>query len=257
LLILKELDKEAAEQQVILQRAGVPGIFTTINLDEIHVQSQILELIMSMSTSLIHHNKMNQSSLTDHVVGMSLVNRTPFTEMGQSLPTQYPQSHLPSASLSLTQHPQQLQPPTNVFTGFQFQRPLQPPVTTTTTTGTTKTNPSNSTLEFRASTQISSQNYPNFYQQPTAQQQQFYLSQQQQQQQQQQQPSQTAFPQYSQHPYTLYPFYSSTCYQQPTTSMYSTPYSSSSMSTVQQQPGQNLGSTYWTNSQYSEWRRYQ
>jgi hypothetical protein len=65
----KELDKEAAEQQLILQRSGVPGIFSTTNLDEIHIQSQILELIMLSSTSLAHYNQMNQSSMTNNVIG--------------------------------------------------------------------------------------------------------------------------------------------------------------------------------------------
>jgi hypothetical protein len=134
------------------------------------------------------------------------------------------------------------------LSGHQYQKSTPPPpppplTTTTTTTRTIKNNVLNANIEFRERTQILSQNYPNFYQQPA-------------QQQQQQQPSQTVFPQYSQYPYSsLYPFNSSTFYQQPMTSIYSTPNSLSSTSVIQQQPGQNLGAAYWTNSQYSEWGR--
>jgi hypothetical protein len=45
--ISEEMDEEAAEQQMILQRAAVPGIFNTKSRDEIRIQSQILALIMS------------------------------------------------------------------------------------------------------------------------------------------------------------------------------------------------------------------
>jgi len=53
--IVTQLDQKVSDQQVMLEKAGVPGFYVTNNPPEIQVQIHLLEFILKLSTMAVPH----------------------------------------------------------------------------------------------------------------------------------------------------------------------------------------------------------